>query len=59
MLVSDWNRIIETPDNDELNGIIGWCDSAGGCILYVDDLDGLEVIEEIPVVENEQWDKWN
>lgn len=45
MIVSDWKRIIETPDNDELNGIIDFCDEVGGFILYVDNLDGLEVLK--------------
>ena len=59
MIVSDWKRIIETKDNDKLDGVVGYCDTVGGFILYVDSLDGLEVVEEIPVVDDEQWDKWD
>ena len=54
MIVSDKKRIIETPDNDKLNGIIGWCDTTGSFILYRD-LTGLEVIKEYDVIANEQW----
>ena len=55
MIVSDKKRIIETPDNDDLNGIIGWCDTTGSFILYRS-LDDLPVLEEITVKENEMWD---
>lgn len=56
MIVSDKKRIIETPDNDNLNGIIGWCDTVGAFIVYPENgLDGLEVIKEIEVSPDETW----
>ena len=55
MIVSDKKRIIETPDDDTLNGVIGWCDTTGSFILYRN-LNGLPVINEISVNENEMWD---
>ena len=59
MIVSDHKRIIETPENDDLdNAYIGWCDTTGSFICYVrtKTLESLEVIEEISVIPNEQWD---
>ena len=56
MIVSDKKKIIETPDDDTLNGVIGWCDTTGSFILYRN-LDGLPILNEIPIIENEMWDK--
>lgn len=56
MIVSDKKRIIETIDNENLDGVIGYCDTVGAYILYRR-LDGLPVIKEYPVNENEKWDE--
>lgn len=45
MIVSDGKRIVDIPYDENLNGIIDFCDEVGGFILYVDSLDGLEVLE--------------
>lgn len=55
MIVSDKKRIIETPDDDSLDGIIGWCDTTGSFILYRS-LEGLTILKEYKVNEDEQWD---
>lgn len=54
MIVSDRERIIETEDNEHLNGLIGYCDTVGGYILYRK-LDGLPIIKEYPVNADEKW----
>lgn len=54
MIVSDKKRIIETVDNENLDGIIGYCDTVGAYILYRK-LDELPVTKEYRVSENEQW----
>ena len=58
MIVSDCKRIIETPGEFDIdNAFIGWCDTTGSFINYVDtkELEKLEVIKEYKPIPEEKW----
>lgn len=64
MIVSDRKRIIETASEEEVEryldlAVIGWCDTVGSFICYVEteQLEQMPVIKEIEVAENERWDE--
>lgn len=58
MIVSDRNRIIETEEMDLKNAIIGWCDTTGSFINYVDSktLNMLNIIKEYEPISEEKWE---
>ena len=61
MIVSDRKRIIETPgDFDIDNAFIGWCDTTGSFINYVEtkELEKLEVTKEYIHITEEKWDEF-
>lgn len=58
MIVSDCKRIIETPGDYDLdNAFIGYCDTVGAFINYVDTevLNKLEVTKEYIPISEEKW----
>ena len=58
MIVSDCKRIIETPGEFNIDSaFIGWCDTTGSFINYVDtkELEKLEITKEYKPIPEEKW----
>lgn len=58
MIVSDCKQIVETPGEFDIdNAFIGWCDTTGSFINYVDtkELEKLEVTREYTPIPEEKW----